>query len=44
MKRNLQSLAIKLCSLCLVCSGVFHWDGVSLFLFGEQEFPKESDY
>lgn len=44
MKKNLQSLAIKLCTLCLFCSGAVHWKGISLFLFGEREFPKESDY
>lgn len=44
MKNRLQTLVASVCSLCLFCSGAVHWHGISLFLFGEQEFPKESDY
>lgn len=44
MKYHVQTLAVSLCSLLLGCYKYFHWNGVSLFLFGEQEFPKESDY
>lgn len=44
MKYRIQTLAINFCSMLLVCYKLFHWDGVSLFLFGEHEFPKESDY
>lgn len=44
MKYRIQTLAVSLCSFVLLYYKHFHWDGVSLFLFGEQEFPKESDY
>lgn len=40
---RMQSLIAKLCSLCLV-AGCFYWDGVSIFLFGEQKYPELSDY
>lgn len=44
MKYRIQALAMTLCSLVLFGFKHLHWDGVSLFLFGEKEFPKESDY
>lgn len=44
MKYRIQTLAMSLCSLMLLGYKFVQWDGVSLFLFGEQEFPKESDY
>lgn len=44
MKNRIMSAATKLCSLCLVLSGLFYWEGISIILFGEKEFPKESDF
>lgn len=44
MKQRIMSATAKLCSLCLVLSGLFYWKGVSIILFGEKEYPKESDY
>lgn len=44
MKYRIQALAVSFCSMVLAGYKFFHWNGVSLFLFGEQEFPKESDY
>ncbi len=44
MKTKLAPLMVKACSFCLACSGIFHWKGISIFLFGEQKFPDPADY
>ncbi len=44
MKQHVIHAMTKLCSLCLVLSGLFYWKGVSVILFGEKEYPKESDF
>lgn len=44
MKHHVMSATTKLCSLCLMLVGLFHWNGISIILFGEKEFPKESDF
>ena len=40
---RMQSLITKLCTLCLGIS-ILRWDGISIFMFGEQKYPEPSDY
>ncbi len=44
MKQHIIHAATKLCSLCLVLSGLFYWKGVSIIFFGEKEYPQKSDF
>lgn len=43
MKFRLQKWMTTLCSLCLFCSTVAHWKGISIFLFGESPYPENPD-
>lgn len=44
MKHSIRTAMTKICSLCLVLSGLMYWDGISIFLFGEKEYPDKSDF
>ncbi len=43
MKYRLQKWMTALCSLALAFGSYAHWDGISVFLFGETAYPENPD-